>query len=95
MDVKLVRLTSGEDIICDVLKDDEDYVTFTNAIVAVPAGNGQIGFAPWAPLLSETVKELTIDKKFILYVSIPQSKITEEYKSMFSSIITPNKSLSL
>ena len=53
MNVKLVRTTSGEDVICEVLSETDDSVTFSNAIVAVPAGNGQIGFAPWSPLLSK------------------------------------------
>ena len=69
MNVKLVRTTSGEDVICEVLSETDDSVTFSNAIVAVPAGNGQIGFAPWSPLLSKEVKELTIDKKFVMYIA--------------------------
>ncbi len=95
MNVKLVRITSGEDLICDLLNETDDSVTFTDAIVAVPAGNGQIGFAPWSPLLSKDVKELTIDKKFVMYVSEPQDQILSEYKSMFSKIISPSTKLSL
>ncbi len=95
MNVKLVRITSGEDLICDLLNETDDSVTFTDAIVAVPAGNGQIGFAPWSPLLSKDVKELTIDKKFVMYVSEPQDQILTEYKSMFSKIISPSTKLSL
>jgi hypothetical protein len=95
MNVKLVRITSGEDLICDLLNETDDSVTFTDAIVAVPAGNGQIGFAPWSPLLSKDVKELTIDKKFVMYVSEPQDQILTEYKSMFSKIIAPSTKLAL
>ena len=95
MNVKLVRITSGEDLICDLLNETDDSITFNDAIVAVPAGNGQIGFAPWSPLLSKDVKELTIDKKFVMYVSEPQDQILSEYKSMFSKIISPSTKLSL
>ncbi len=95
MNVKLIRTTTGEDIVCDLIAETDDSVTFANPIVAVPAGNGQIGFAPWSPLLSKNVKELTISKKFVIYVSETQDQMVSEYESMFSSIITPNKGLSL
>lgn len=95
MNVKLVRTTSGEDVICEVLNETDDSVTFSNAIVAVPAGNGQIGFAPWSPLLSKEVKELTIDKKFVMYIAEAQDQIVTEYQSMFSPIIAPSKKLAL
>ena len=95
MNVKLVRTTSGEDVICEVLSETDDSVTVSNAIVAVPAGNGQIGFAPWSPLLSKEVKELTIDKKFVMYIADAQDQIVTEYQSMFSPIIAPSKKLAL
>jgi hypothetical protein len=95
MNVKLIRITSGEDLICDLLNETDDSITFNDAIVAVPAGNGQIGFAPWSPLLSKDVKELTIDKKFVMYISEPQEQILTEYKSMFSKIISPSTKLAL
>ena len=89
MNVKLIRITSGEDLICDLLNETDDSITFNDAIVAVPAGNGQIGFAPWSPLLSKD------DKKFVMYVSEPQDQILTEYKSMFSKIIAPSTKLAL
>jgi len=95
MNVKLVRLTTGEDVMCDLIEETDDSVTFANPIVAVPAGNGQIGFAPWSPLLSKEVKELTLDKKFVMYVSEAQEQIVTEYQSMFSPIIAPSKKLAL
>ena len=94
MNVKLVRITTGEDIICDLVEETDDTVTFANPIVAVPSGNGQIGFAPGLHL-SKDVKELTINKKFVMYISETQEQMVTEYESMFSPIITPNKNLSL
>ena len=95
MNVKLVRTTSGEDVICEVLSETDDSVTFSNAIVAVPAGNGQIGFAPWSPLLSKDVKELTLDKKFVMYIAEAQDQIVTEYQSMFSPITVSYTHLTL
>ena len=40
MNTKLVRLKSGEDIICDLITEDDNTITAENVIVAVPQGQG-------------------------------------------------------
>ena len=95
MNVKLIRLSSGEDIICDLIEENDNEISITDPIVAVPAGNGQIGFAPWSPLIKKEVKQLNINKKFIVYITETTDRMVQEYTSMFSNIITPNKQLKL
>jgi hypothetical protein len=87
-DTRLVRVSSGEDVICNMIAIEDDYVTVTDAIVAVPAGEGQIGFAPWSPLLKEN-EEVSIQMSHILYISFPNNNIREQYEKLFSSVITP------
>ena len=43
MNVKLIRMWSGEDVVADLIEEKEDSIVFCNPIVAVPAGNGQMG----------------------------------------------------
>ena len=94
-DTRLVRLSSGEDVICNVITIEEDYITVGDPIVAVPAGEpGQIAFAPWSPLLKEH-EELSIQMSHVLYISFPNDNIREQYESLFSSVITPKKNLIL
>ena len=93
MNVKLVRTTSGEDVICEVLSETDDSVTFSNAIVAVPAGNGQIGFAPWSPLLKGKNEEIELSRNYIVYIAETQTEIEEQYEQMFSLIQSPSKKL--
>jgi hypothetical protein len=95
MNVKLIRLTSGEDIVANLISENDDSIIIENAIVAVPSGRGELGFAPWSPLLSKNVKELTISKNFVIYVSETQDQIVEQYSEIFSPIITPSKTLAL
>jgi hypothetical protein len=95
MNVKLIRLTSGEDIIADLISEDGDSIVVGNAIVAVPSGRGELGFAPWSPLLSKNVNELTISKNFVIYITETQDQIVEQYNEIFSPIITPRKQLAL
>ena len=95
MNVKLIRMWSGEDVVADLIEEKEDSVVFVNPIVAVPTGNGQMGFAPWSPLLKEKGQELEVTKKYIVYISETQEEIEEQYKQMFSVIQAPKKKLVL
>ena len=95
MNIKLIRMWSGEDVIADVKDNLTEIVVITNPIVAVPAGNGQLGFAPWSPLLKGKDEEIEITKKYIVYIADAQDEIVEQYEQMFSTIQTPSKKLIL
>ena len=90
---------SGEDVIADLIDDKsdmgEDVIVIQNPIVAVPAGNGQMGFAPWSPLLKGKDEELEVTKKYIVYIADTQEQIEEQYNEMFSVIKAPSKKLVL
>ena len=89
MNVKLIRMWSGEDVVADLVKETEDSITITNPIVAVPSGQGQMGFAPWSPLLEGRDVELEVTKKYVIYINMPQEQIVEQYNDMFSPVGTP------
>ena len=95
MNVKLIRMWSGEDVIADLVEEKEDYIVFCNPIVAVPTGQGQLGFAPWSPLLKGRDEELAITKEYIVYIADTQEEVVEQYKDMFSVLKTPSKKLVL
>ncbi len=80
---------SGEDVIADLKDTTDDAVVIVNPIVAVPTGQGQIGFAPWSPILDGKDKDIEVTRKYVVYISDPQSDIIDQYKQMFSSIATP------
>ncbi len=80
---------SGEDVVADLIKEDKDVIVIANPIVAIPAQQGQIGFAPWSPLLDGRDKELEITRKYIVYISDTQEEIVDQYKEMFAAISTP------
>ena len=42
MNVKLIRMWSGEDVVADVVEEKENSIVFVNPIVAVATGQGQI-----------------------------------------------------
>ena len=89
MNVKLIRMWSGEDVVTDLISENEDCVVITNPIVAIPSGQGNIGFAPWSPLLEGRDVELEVTKKYVIYINMPQEQIIEQYNDMFSPVATP------
>ena len=93
MNVKLIRMWSGEDVIADQVGDLIDSIVIRNPIVAIPAGNGQMGFAPWSPLLKDKDIDLEVSKKYVVYISEAQEQIVEQYEQMFSVIKSPSKKL--
>jgi len=93
MNVKLIRMWSGEDVIADLIDDKDESIVIANPIVAVPAGNGQMGFAPWSPLLKGKNEELEVTKNYIVYIAEAQEQIVEQYEEMFSVIKAPSKKL--
>jgi hypothetical protein len=95
MNVKLIRMWSGEDVVADLIGEKDDSVIICNPIVAVPTGNGQMGFAPWSPLLKGKNEELEVTKKYIVYMADTQTEIEEQYQDMFSVLKTPSKKLVL
>jgi len=94
MNVKVLRMNTGEDVIFTMVEDKEDSIVADNILVAVNGGQGQIGFGPWAPLVKngETIE---IDRKYIVYIADPQVEVEEQYSKIFSTIETPSKKLIL
>ena len=93
MNVKLIRMSSGEDVVATVMEDGNELLTIQDAIVAIPTGQGQMGFAPWSPILSKEQKDIPVNKKFVVYIAEVNSDIVDQYKQMFSTIVTPEKKL--
>ena len=89
MDIKLIRMQSGEEIVAELVEDKGKTLVLGNPIVMVPGRDGQIGFAPWCPLASEEVKQLEVRTSYTVYVTIPNEQVADNYKQIFSPIITP------
>ena len=90
MNVKLIRMWSGEDVIADVISESDNSITIQNPIFAVPSGDGEnIRFAPWSPLLKGRNSELEITKAYMVYMTETQDEIVDQYNQMFAPIATP------
>ena len=94
MNVKLFRMRSGEDVVADLIEDTALSVTFCNPIVAIPSGEGRLGFAPWAPLLNGRDAPVTVPKDYLVFGPLDtQEAVVKQFEQMFSIIATPTNKL--
>ena len=90
IDVKLIRISTGEEIIAEVLSETDDSITVQNGLVVLPNPQG-VGFAPWATVISKDEPEITVKKTFIIYVAAVQDDVAQKYNEMFGSkLVTPS-----
>ena len=95
MNVKLLRLKSGEDVIADVtLVDTEDTIKLENPAMLMPTGQSQggqvqMGFGPWAPFSED--KKFEIPRDWVVFISKPGKDLLNSYNQMFGSgIVVPD-----
>ena len=90
IDVKLIRIVTGEEIIAEVLSETDDTITVQNGLVVLPSAQG-VGFAPWATVISKDEPEITMKKTFVVYIAAVQNDVAQKYNEMFGSkLVTPS-----
>jgi len=91
MEVKIVRLSSGEELICKC-DETETTVKVKNPALLIPMQGGQLGMMAW--LAYADFKEIEIDKKFIMFIIRPQVELMNQYsENMGSGLVVPNKNV--
>lgn len=91
IDVKLFRITTGEEVIAELVSETDDNVTLKNGLVVLPTNTG-VGFAPWATVIDQDNPEITLSKKHVIYIVPVQEDVSKKYNEMFGSkLITPDK----
>jgi hypothetical protein len=91
IDVKLLRITTGEEVVAELVSETDDTVTLKNGLVVLPTNTG-VGFAPWATVIDPDNPDITLSKQHIVYVVPVQEDVAKRYNEMFGSkLITPEK----
>jgi len=88
--IKLLRLTSGEEIIAEVDTSDGNQVEIKDAIIMIPAGEGKIGFMRFIPY-TKAKDGLIIRSKDIMFMVDPIDSLIDQFKSARSGITMPPK----
>tara|TARA_R100001463_G_scaffold56207_4_gene108256 strand:+ start:529 stop:822 length:294 start_codon:yes stop_codon:yes gene_type:complete len=95
MEVKLLRIVTGEEVIAEVVEENAAEVTVRNGLVVIPQAN-QMGFAPWAMAIDKDNPDLTISRTHIVYVAEVDPTIRDKYDQVYGAgIVKPSKKLIL
>lgn len=90
IDVKLIRIVTGEEIIAELISQDDNTITVKNGLVVIPNANG-VGFAQWATVIDPDNPEVTMKQQHIVYVADVQEDVGKRYNEMFGSkLVTPS-----
>ena len=84
IDVKLIRIITGEEIIAELLEETDTSIKVQNGLVVLPGPQG-VGFAPWATVISKENPEITVQKTHIVYIAEVQEDVSSKYNEMFGS----------
>ena len=85
MNVKIVKMISGEEIIGEF---DELTCIITNPVAMIPVSKEKIAFQPWLPYAEDT--EYKLKHEQIHVVATPSSTIVSEYSRIYGSgIVMP------
>lgn len=84
--MKLVRLSSGEEVIGKV-KENENDIVIQNGYSLIPAGEGKIGFMPFMAY-TKAKDGIVIDRKFVVFIVEPVDELVDQVRQMDSGIVT-------
>lgn len=85
-EVKILRLTSGEELIGKVTQSDNLY-NIKKAYILIPMGQGQIGFAPYMPY-TKAEDGIDIPDMHVMFALQPMIEMENQYTSAISGLVT-------
>jgi len=86
--MKLVRLSSGEEVIGKVIERNDE-VEIKDGYTLIPAGEGKIGFMPFMAY-TKASNGITIPKQFVMFVVDPVDELVDQIRQMDSGIVVPD-----
>ena len=89
--MKLVRLSSGEEVIGKVVDNGSDII-ITDGYSLIPAGEGKIGFMPFMAY-TKAKEGITIPKNFVVFMVDPVDELVDQVRQMDTGLVTPKNKI--
>lgn len=95
--VNIVRLTTGEEIVCQLTTiDNAGQIAYNirEAAVLIPNPvDGRLMFGRWLPY-AKTTDGITIDSKFVMFITEPTEDLKQHYvTTIVNNLAVPSKKL--
>ena len=96
-EIKIMRLITGEEIICDVSTESSSrygvVYNIKDVAILIPTEANQLGLAPFVPYSTASVDGITLAEKDVMFVTKPVDDLRKQYQNMFSKLMTPNQGI--
>lgn len=93
--IKLVRLVTGEELLCEITDNiEKDGYDLKNILIVMVADANKLGFAPYMPY-TEAENGLHISGRHIMFIVDAKEELVNQYKQVYNKIITPNSGIAL
>tara|TARA_B100001059_G_scaffold136616_1_gene136952 strand:- start:3149 stop:3442 length:294 start_codon:yes stop_codon:yes gene_type:complete len=91
INAKLIRIMTGEEVVAELVSETEDSITIKNGLVVIPQAQN-VGFAPWATVISKENPEITVSKSHVIYMVEVDESVRIKYNEIFGSkLVTPDE----
>lgn len=90
--VKIMKLTWGEEIVATIKSTKDDVYVLENAVRFIMSDNG-VGMVPWMPFAK--AGPIHLPKSSVALTAPLEEEIENAYNAQFSSLILPSKKLKL
>jgi hypothetical protein len=82
---------TGEEVVAELVSETEDGITIKNGLVVIPQAQN-VGFAPWATVISKENPEITVSKSHVIYMVEVDESVRIKYNEIFGSkLVTPDE----
>lgn len=88
MNVKYVKLVTGEEVICDLT--EETHYHMRKPCILVPNGQSSMAIIPWMTFAEFENDTAIVNKDHVIAVGTPIAEVVKQYQSAITGIVTPN-----
>jgi len=87
--IKIIRLSTGEELIADV-EWEGNVAVLKDVAILIPTQQNSLGLAPFMAY-SNAKDGMHVEGNFIMFTVDPVEGLKQQYQNMFSKIITPGQ----
>ena len=91
-DIKIVRISTGEELLCTVDSSNKDHLTLSDVAILIPTEANSLGLAPFMAY-SDAKDGMEIQRSYVMFMVDPVETLKKQYQTMFSKIITNESKL--
>jgi hypothetical protein len=92
MSIEIVRLTTGEELLCEVKKSNGGY-QLTDVTIIVPTQEKSIAVMPFMPYSTAAKDGIFMPNDSVMFTVTPQAELVNHHKEIHSKIVLPNSGI--